>query len=318
MTNVISNSAEYHDDDVLATLPRQRVVSRTQDRPTIAAVLISCNDASVIEACLQSVASWVDEIVVVDMYSTDGTREIVKRYTSRLVDHERLSYADPIRNFALAQVTSDWIVMLDPDERLPTPLALELQRIAATQAYDVVQIPFQSVFFGTVAHSPLGDDGMHARFFRAGALFWPPEVHGHPDLSKLRVYVMPTGKPDYWMLHDTWRSVGIVLDKITRYSPRDVEKIQAAGQHFTLKGMIRATLGQFMWRFFGCRAYKDGLVGFITSVYWAIYAFTIQAMLWEAEGRTHQFDKQVQRWGRRTGWLGRLVRGATRGQRKLS
>ena len=250
MTNVISDSAEHHESDVIATLPRQRAVPHAPGTPTIAAVIISCNEATVIEACLQSVVGWVDEIVVVDMYSTDGTREIVKRYTSHLIDHERLSYADPIRNFAFTQVTADWIVMLDPDERVPTLLAQELQHIAATQEYDVVQIPFRNAFFETVTQSEFGDDGMHPRFFRAGAISWPPEVHGHPDLSQVRVYVMPTGKPDYWILHDTWRSVGMVLDKIMRYSPRDVEKLQAAGQHFSLKRMVRATIGQFMWRFF--------------------------------------------------------------------
>src|SRR5690242_130491 len=59
-------------------------------KATLSAVIVTCDDADVIEPCLRSIAGWVDEIVVVDMHSADGTREIVQRYTNRLLDHERL------------------------------------------------------------------------------------------------------------------------------------------------------------------------------------------------------------------------------------
>ena len=50
----------------------------------ISVYIIAYNEADKIEAALQSVA-WADEIVVADSHSTDGTAEIARRYTNRVL-----------------------------------------------------------------------------------------------------------------------------------------------------------------------------------------------------------------------------------------
>jgi len=261
-------------------------------------VLITCDEAHLVEACLESVASWTDEIVVVDMYSTDGTREIVQRYTHRLYDHERLTYGDPARNYALSLATCDWVLMLDADERVPPSLAQELIGVAKANQVDVVHVPFRQIMFGTVGTSPGLADSTHPRFFRRGAINWPAHVHGGPDLTNLRALTLPD-RLDCAVLHDTWRSVPQVVDKLMRYSPNDVANLQRKGEHFTLRGMLRAGVGEFYTRFVIGKAYEDGVAGFFASLYFSFYKFTIYAELWEKEGRTKDYDQRLRRWGRR-------------------
>ncbi len=56
-------------------------------------VIIPCfNEEENIEACLRSVV-WADEILVVDSFSTDGTLDVVRRYTDRIVQHEYINSA---------------------------------------------------------------------------------------------------------------------------------------------------------------------------------------------------------------------------------
>lgn len=268
-------------------------------RSTISAVIISCNEADVIEPCLQSVNGWVDEIVVVDMYSTDGTREIVNRYSARLVDHERLSYGDPARNFAIGQASGDWIIMLDPDERVPEPLAHELQRITAQNSVDVVYIHLTTMRFGHIMTSPgSSDPEAHPRFFRRGKIFWPPEVHGAPDTTGLRGMVLPAHPPALSLQHDTWRTVAGTLDRILRYAPEDVANLQARDEHFSLGKMLYVVCEQIGARFFLRRGYEDGIAGLLSACYRALYQLTIYAELWEAEGRTAAYDPVIRRWGR--------------------
>jgi len=280
--------------------------------PTISAVVISCNDADVIEPCLRSVADWVDDIVVVDMHSADGTREIAARYHARVVDHERLSYADPARNFALSQAIGEWIIMMDPDERVPVMLAHELQRIAMEGMIDVVEIPFRTVIFGHSMQAHGVSDQPHPRFFRAGVISWPSEIHGRPELAGLRCYTIPSYGPAFAIHHDTWRSVPIVLDKIARYAPQDVENLRQQQAHFSLVTLLSAIVGGFANRMLEGRAYEDGMPGLLASLYWSVYDLTIHAELWEAEGRTQRFDKHIMRWGRRLTPLYLGLRGAKR------
>jgi glycosyltransferase involved in cell wall biosynthesis len=281
-----------------AALSKERQLDGTPStRPTISVVIISCNEAGIIEQCLQSVVNWVDDIVVVDMCSTDGTREIVGCFRARVVDHPRLTYVEPARNFALEQAMGDWILMLDPDERVPAPLGRELQRIAAEEQADVVMVPYVHVNFGRAMRSPGASDIPHPRFFRRGAVSWPAEVHTSPDVSGLRCYSIPVSAPGLAIHHESWRSIGGALDKIIRYAPQDAENLRARGQRFSLGAMFYNMTGQFVHRMVIGRAYEDGMVGFLTALLFAFYNMLIYAHLWEVEGREPQHDRPVERWG---------------------
>src|SRR5205085_2329782 len=106
-----------------------------------------------------------------------------------------------------------WILMLDPDERVPEHLAHELRRIAGDAAVDVVLIPRQVVMFGRAVRSPGVSDTTQTRFFRGGVILWPPEVHGRPDLTGLRCCDLSPHASKLSIRHDSWRSVAGVLDK---------------------------------------------------------------------------------------------------------
>ena len=282
-------------------------VKLSTSSPSITAVFITCNEANVLETALKSVVGWVNEIIIIDMYSTDGTQEIANQYATKLLFHERLTYSEPIKTYSIQQATCDWVFVIDADEIVPDKLAKELLKIVANNQYDAVEIPFQQVFFGTTAQSGLGIDGYHTRLFRRGSIVWPSEVHGAPDISHLRVYRIPMGDLDLNMHHNTWRSSQIVLDKIIRYTPKEVEKLLANGEHFTFTRMMRKIIGMFIRRMFLQRGYEDGMVGLVTSLFWTFYTFATYAQFWEAEGRTKKYDKQVIKWGKRFRFLARTL-----------
>ncbi|MCS5697456.1 glycosyltransferase [Cyanobium sp. FGCU-52] len=71
-----------------------------------------------LDACLRSVADFVDEMVVVDTGSSDGTVAVAERWGARV---HHLSWPGdfaPARNHALAHTRGDWVLVLDADERL--------------------------------------------------------------------------------------------------------------------------------------------------------------------------------------------------------
>ena len=56
--------------------------------PKISAVIITYNEELFIDKCLASLNGIVDEIVVVDSFSTDATEEICRKYNVRFIKHE--------------------------------------------------------------------------------------------------------------------------------------------------------------------------------------------------------------------------------------
>jgi glycosyltransferase involved in cell wall biosynthesis len=96
--------------------------------PRISACIISYNEEEKIEECLQSLGGVVDEIVLVDSFSTDRTIEIAQRFTDRIIRQEFLGYIEQ-KNFASSRAENDWILNLDCDERLTPELARSIREL---------------------------------------------------------------------------------------------------------------------------------------------------------------------------------------------
>ena len=83
----------------------------------LSGVIITYNEERNIEKCLESLVNVVDEIVVVDSFSTDSTKSICERFKVTFIEQKFLGYIEQ-KNFALTKASYDHIVSLDGDESL--------------------------------------------------------------------------------------------------------------------------------------------------------------------------------------------------------
>ena len=85
---------------------------------SISLCMIVKNEEKVLARCLDSLADAMDEIIIVDTGSTDSTKEIAAKYTSKVYDFSWTgSFADA-RNFASSKATKEYIYTADADEYL--------------------------------------------------------------------------------------------------------------------------------------------------------------------------------------------------------
>jgi len=85
---------------------------------TISLCMIVRNEEERLPACLASARSLVDEIVVVDTGSTDGTVAIALEHGAKIVHSPWQDDFSLARNASLKEATGDWILILDADEEL--------------------------------------------------------------------------------------------------------------------------------------------------------------------------------------------------------
>src|SRR5690625_3830804 len=83
---------------------------------TVSLCMIVKDEEQTIARCLQSVAHFVDEIVIVDTGSSDGTKAICRRFTDRLLDFPWIDDFSAARNFSFSKATKDFILWLDADD----------------------------------------------------------------------------------------------------------------------------------------------------------------------------------------------------------
>ncbi len=103
-------------------------------RQSITGAIVVFNEERNIEDCLET-AKWMDDIVVVDAFSTDRTLDICRKYTDKIIQRPWRGFGDQ-KNFAIDQATSDWVFILDADERIPDELRREMEQILSSETPD--------------------------------------------------------------------------------------------------------------------------------------------------------------------------------------
>lgn len=125
---------------------------------SITAVIITKNEALNIEKCLDSITGIVNEIIVLDAFSTDHTPEICRRYPSvKFVQRPWEGYAAS-KNYANELATSSYILSLDADEMLSEALKASITAIKNEENADVA---FQCNRLNHIAHQPIHHSGWY-------------------------------------------------------------------------------------------------------------------------------------------------------------
>ncbi len=121
---------------------------------SISMCMIVKNEQDILARCLDSYAGTYDELIIVDTGSTDNTKEIAARYTSKIYDFEWINDFAAARNFAFSKAGCDYIFSADADEVLDNAnnralrqlKQMLLPEIDIVQMYYVNASEFNSVY----------------------------------------------------------------------------------------------------------------------------------------------------------------------------
>jgi glycosyltransferase involved in cell wall biosynthesis len=254
-------------------------------RPSLSAIVITKNEEAVIERCLESV-QWVDEIIVVDSGSSDGTVRIAQERHARLVVTPDWPGPGPQRNRAIDHATKDWILALDADEWVSPQLHEEILTVIGDPGrYAGYRIPRLSSYCGRpMRHGGWWPDHVSRLFKRGRARFGGGIVHDHlvPD--------GPLGRLRNPLLHEAITDLDDMLLKLNSYSTWGAQTLHENGRH---AGLATA-LGHGAWTFLRTYLFRagflDGREGFMLAVSNAEGAYYkyLKLMLMERRNKTGQ------------------------------
>lgn len=101
----------------------------------ISAAIITYNEEKNIARCLKSLEGIVDEIVVIDSFSTDETEKICKSFNTKFIKQEFLGHIEQ-KNIALQHCSHEHILSLDADEALDDTLREQILKVKANFVAD--------------------------------------------------------------------------------------------------------------------------------------------------------------------------------------
>jgi hypothetical protein len=145
----------------------------------VAVVMISLNEAHNMEAVLQNLKGWAQQVFLVDSCSSDRTIDIALRHGVHVVQRNFRGFGDQW-NFALSElpITAPWTMKLDPDERLTDELKRSIESLTkAGNNYSGIIVQRRLWFMGAVL--PVVQDIL--RVWRTGSCkFTDVSVNEHP------------------------------------------------------------------------------------------------------------------------------------------
>lgn len=222
---------------------------------TLSTIIITKNEADMIEGCLQSVA-FSDEIIVLDSGSTDKTVELAKRYTHHVEITDWPGFGKQ-KNRALKEATKDWVLSIDADERITPALSAEIQN-TISQAHTPVAFYIKRHSFFLGKRIRFGDwmgEKVIRLFKRDQACFDDAPVHEKVIVSgEMRTLKAP-------MLHYSYRDQADIDKKVSLYAQVGFEKLKAAGKKSTPLKVVLKALWTFTRGYFLKLGFLDGSAG---------------------------------------------------------
>ncbi|GAA3598936.1 glycosyltransferase family 2 protein [Flavivirga amylovorans] len=228
----------------------------------LSGVIITYNEEEHLEKCLKSLVGVVDEIVVVDSFSTDKTPEICAAYHVNFIQNKFEGYIEQ-KNYALSHAKYDYILSLDGDEALSDTLKESILKAKENWSYDGYYSNRLNNYCGQwIKHSDWYPD-KKLRLFKKESGEWKGiNPHDRYTLKK----GLKAGKLKGDLLHWIYRDYSEHNLKVENFSSIAAQAYFDLGKKSSLWKIVFNPSWAFFKAYFLRLGVLDGLNGFVICV----------------------------------------------------
>ncbi len=244
----------------------------------VSGLVVCYNNMPYIKNCLESMA-WVDELIVIDAFSTDGTEKLARQYADKFIQREYVSDGNQ-KNYGFSQASHPWVAVIDSDEIMPEPLRDEIRRTLVNPGYGCYLV-HRSGFF-------LGREMRHGGWNRdRNYLLLRPDRYRFSD-EEVHQRLLP--EEDFGILnnrlkHYTHRSIDEFVRKSNDYATRSACKYHRAGKKGSAGKIFFHPFYNFLKVYLLRLGFLDGVRGLISAALSSAYVAEKYAKLWELDHR---------------------------------
>jgi glycosyltransferase involved in cell wall biosynthesis len=239
------------------------------------------NEEECLPECLASCA-FADEIVVVDSGSEDRTVEIAREHGATVLVHAFETHARQ-KNWGLTHVSHSWVLVVEADERVPTPLRDEIREVLRGPARRGYWIRRRNTFLGRgIRGSGWQHDRVLRLFDRTVGRYEERRVH---EEVRVRGQV---GVLKQRLIHHSCRDLSAWIRKTERYSTLGAEEAWASGRRATGGDLLFRPVARFLKQYVAQGGFRDGVEGLMLCTVSAFGVFLKYAKLKELAMRNRE------------------------------
>ncbi|OYQ34672.1 lipopolysaccharide biosynthesis protein [Flavobacterium cyanobacteriorum] len=216
----------------------------------LSVIIPTHNEESYIEDAIRSVA-FADEIIVIDSYSNDSTRQRALNMGCRVLERKFDNFSAQ-KNFALAEAKGDWILFIDADERVTQLLKQEITDVLKKPSYNGYTLAFPHFYMNRFLYHKVD---RVVRLVKNKNIAFTGDVH-----EKLN-FEGKAGTLENFMIHYTYKGLFHLLSKKDSYAWFQASMSVKKGKKVTYLHLIFKPLYRFFHTYIIKKGFLDGVPG---------------------------------------------------------
>lgn len=239
-------------------------------------MVVGYNERHFLPQCLKSI-SFCDEIFYTDLGSTDDSLKIAESFHAITDIHPKVPSCEMVQTKVVHELKNDWVIFIDPDERIDETLAAEIkvnfQAWQIDETLGAVMAPWIFYF----KKKPLKGTvwgGVNYKYLlvnRKRFAFDPVVHYGRHILPGFKTKTIPFDKKTKVLHHYWMSSYRIFFKKHFRYLKNEATDRYKLGSRQSLKTLPIVPFREFKKSFITKKGFRDGFIGFFLSVFWSFY-----------------------------------------------
>ena len=269
----------------------------------LTAIILTKNEESNIENCINSIKKLAKRVIVIDSFSTDKTVEKAKDLGADIYQHSFVNYATQF-NWGLdnTNITTKWVLRIDADEQFTNELVAEIEEQIKKHSTDNVNgfvLRFKVFFMGKWIKYGTIYPLKVLRIFKYGTgRIEQREMDEHTILSHGRTIELKNDANHYdfknintWISKHNWYATRECQDYFKKNklnTTKDLsnthtkfKRVMKNKLYYKLPMFLRPSL-YFCYRYFirlGFLDGKEGLIFHFLQAYW--YRFLVDTKIYE-------------------------------------
>jgi len=231
----------------------------------ITVIIHTHNEEKNIKDCIESAQLLTNNIITIDMESKDRTKEIVNNFQLPIYNFQKSDYVEPAREYGIKQAQTDWVLILDADERMTNELAMEIKSVINNSKCSNCKIPRRNIFGGVkwLKHGGWWPDYQIRLINKKYFVSWPKRIHSPPKIKGELGYLKSP------LIHYFHGDLDKMVEKTIVFENIESDLLYKAGKQALISTFFRKYFAELWRRMFQNKGFLDGTIGIIESIYQA-------------------------------------------------
>lgn len=247
---------------------------KSESQINFTGIIVTFNEERYLSDCLNGL-KFCDQLIVIDLGSSDSSPVIATSYGAELIRHERVFCQEEVRPKFISSAKNEWIVSIDPDEILPDKIEDTFRlHIREDPKLGSISLPWIFHFKGKPLNSTIwGIEKEKAILSHKYRNTYTPNIHRGVSLLEGYTSLSLQRNNEYYIKHYWVDSYLELIEKHLRYLRINVDGKSRYnnGERFTFRRWAKETIYGLKINLFDYKGIIGGRVGIFLSVFYAWY-----------------------------------------------